>query len=90
MLKNLPASAGDLGSIPQLGRSAAEGKGSPLQYSGLENSVDCKVHGVTKNRTQLSDLHLHFHCGSDEIRSESAQDSACHMVHVQSTAAVTT
>ena len=29
-----------------------------LQYSGLENSTDCRVHGVTKNRTQLSDFHF--------------------------------
>ena len=33
--------AGDLGSIPGLGRSPGEGKGNPLQYSGLENSMDC-------------------------------------------------
>ena len=37
---------GDLGSIPGLGRSPREGKGYPLQYSGLENSMDCIVHGV--------------------------------------------
>ena len=37
-----------------------EGKGSPLQYSGLENSIDWKVHGVTKSRTRLSDFHFHF------------------------------
>ena len=43
--------AGDLGLIPGLGRSAGEGKGYPLQYSGLENSMDCIVHGVTKSRT---------------------------------------
>ena len=42
-------SAGDLGSSPGLGRSPGEGKGYPLQYSGLENSVDCIVHGVTKS-----------------------------------------
>ena len=41
----------DLGSIPGLGRSPAEGKGYPLQYSGLENSMDCIVHGVAKSRT---------------------------------------
>ena len=35
-----------------------EGKGYPLQYSGLENSMDCIVHGVTKGRTQLSDFHF--------------------------------
>ena len=40
---------GDLGLIPGLGRSP--GKGDPLQYSGLENSLDCIVHGVAKNRT---------------------------------------
>ena len=43
--------AGDLGSIPGLGRSSGEGKGYPLQYSGLENSMDCIVHGVTKSWT---------------------------------------
>ena len=53
--------AGNLGSIPGLGRSPAEGKGYPLQYSGLENSMDCIVHGVTKSQTQLSDFHFHFH-----------------------------
>ena len=37
---------GDLGLIPGLGRSPGEGKGYPLQYSGLENSMDCIVHGV--------------------------------------------
>ena len=45
-------------SIPGLGRFPGEGKGYPLQYSGLENSMDCKVHGVTKSRTQLSNFHL--------------------------------
>ena len=47
---------GDLGSIPGLGRSPGEGKGYPLQYSGLDNSMDCIVHGVTKSQTQLSDF----------------------------------
>ena len=47
----------DLGSIPWLGRSLEEGKGYPLQYSSLENPMDCVVHGVTKSRTQLSDFH---------------------------------
>ena len=49
-------SAGDLGSIPGSGRSPGEGKGYPLQYSGLENSMNCIAHGVTKSWTQLSDL----------------------------------
>ena len=41
--------AGDLGSIPGLGRSPGEGNGYPLQYSGLENSMDFIVHGVAKS-----------------------------------------
>ena len=40
---------GDLGSIPGSGRSPGDGKGYPLQYSGLENPMDCIVHGVTKS-----------------------------------------
>ena len=43
--------AGDLGSVPELGKSPGEGKGYPLQYSGIENSMDCIVHGVAKNHT---------------------------------------
>ena len=43
--------AGDLGLIPVLGRSPGEGKSYPLQYSGLENSMDCIVHGVAKSQT---------------------------------------
>ena len=54
-------SAGNLGSIPGLRRSHGEGKGYPFQYSGLENSMNCIVHGVTKSQTQLSDFHFHFH-----------------------------
>ena len=42
---------GDLGSIPGLGRSPIEGIGYPLQYSGLENPMDCKVYRVAKNWT---------------------------------------
>ena len=38
------------------GRSAGEGKGYPLQYSGLENSVHCIVHRVAKSQTQLSNF----------------------------------
>ena len=41
--------AGELSSILGLGRSPEEGKGYPLQYSGLENSMDCIVHGVSKS-----------------------------------------
>ena len=50
--------AGDLGSIPGLGRSPGEGNGHPLQYSGLENFMDCIVHGVAKSWTQLGDFHF--------------------------------
>ena len=53
--KGSACNAGDLGSIPGLGRSPGEGKGYPLLYSGLENSMDCMVHGVAKSWTRLSD-----------------------------------
>ena len=48
---------GDLGSIPGLKRSPGEGKGYPLQYSGLETYMDRIVHGVTKSRTRLSNFY---------------------------------
>ena len=54
-VKNPSHNVGDLGFIPGLGRCPGEGKGYPLQYSGLENSVDCTVHGVAKSCTRLSD-----------------------------------
>jgi len=57
--KEYACNLGDLGSIPGLGRSPGEGKGYPLQYSGLENSMDFIVHGVAKSWTQLSDFHFH-------------------------------
>ena len=47
--KECACNAGDPSSIPGLGRSPGEGKGYPLQYSGLENSMDCIVHGVTES-----------------------------------------
>ena len=52
--------AGDVSSIPELGRSPGEGNGNALQYSYLENSMDrgawqATVHGVAKSKTQLSD-----------------------------------
>ena len=49
---------GDLGSIPRLGRSPEEGKGYPLQYSGLENFMGSIVYGFSKSQTRLS--HFHF------------------------------
>ena len=45
--------------IPRLGRSPGEGNSYPLQFSGLENSMDCVVHGVTKSWTRLSNSHFH-------------------------------
>ena len=54
LVKNLPA----VRETPGLGRSPGEGKGYPLQYSGLENFMDCIVHGVAKSQTGLSDFHL--------------------------------
>ena len=50
-------SAGDLDSIPGLGRSPGEEIGYPLQYCGLESSIDCIVQGVAKSWTRLSDFH---------------------------------
>ena len=57
--KESACSAGDLGLTPRLGRSPGEGKGYPLQYSGLENSMDCRVHGVTKSWKWLNNFHLY-------------------------------
>ena len=59
--KNLPANAGDLGSIPGSGSSPGEGNDNPLQYSCLENPVDrggwwAAVHGVAQSRTRLTRL----------------------------------
>ena len=59
--KESACNAGDPGLIPGLGRSPGEGKGYPLQYSSLESSMDCIVHGVAKNRSGLSGFHFHFH-----------------------------
>ena len=56
--KESTCNAGDLGSVPELGRSPGEGKGYPLQYSGWENSMDCIVQGVAKSRTRLNDFHF--------------------------------
>ena len=60
--KESACNEGDLGSIPGLGRCPGEGNGYPLQDSGLENSTDCKIHGVGKNWTRLSS----FQCETSE------------------------
>ena len=56
--KESACNAGDLGLIPGLGRSPGEGKVYTLQYSGLEYSMHCIVHWVSKSRTRLSDCHF--------------------------------
>ena len=56
--KESSCNAGDLGLIPGLGRSPREGKGYPLLYSGLENSMDCIAHGIPKSWAQLSNFHI--------------------------------
>ena len=56
--KESACSEGNLGSIPGLGRSPGEGNIYPLQYSGLENSMDCMLPGVAKSQIQLSDFHF--------------------------------
>ena len=67
MVKNPPASEGDVrdvGSISEWGRSPGGGHGNPLQYSGLENTMDrgawrATVHRVAKSWTQLKRLSMH-------------------------------
>ena len=56
--KESTCNVGDLGSNPGLGKTPGKGEGYPLQYSGLENSMDCAVHGVTKSQTRLSNFHF--------------------------------
>ena len=60
--KKSACNVGDLGSIPEMVRCPGEEKCYPLQYSGLENSKDCIVHGVTKSQTRLSDFDFDFDC----------------------------
>ena len=57
--KESTCDSGDLGSILGLGISPGEGNGHPCQYSGLENSMDCIVHGFSKSWTQLNDFLFH-------------------------------
>ena len=58
--KESARNVGDLGLIPGLERSPGEGKGYPCQYSGLENSMDCIIHGIPKSWTWLRDFHFTF------------------------------
>ena len=77
--KESACNAGDLGSIPGLGRSPGEGDGTPLQYSCLENPMDggawwAAVHGVPKSQTRLSDFTFtfHFHVLEKEMATHSS------------------
>ena len=77
VVKNLPVNsgaAGDLSSIPGLGRSPGKGNGNPLQCSCLENPMDrgawrATVYGVAKSRTRLSNWALmhHHHCSLERL-----------------------
>ena len=58
--KESACNLGDLGLIPGLERSPGKGNSYPLQYSGLENSMDCIVHGVANSQTQLSDFRFYI------------------------------
>ena len=70
--KESACNVGDLGSIPGLERSLGERKGYALQYSGLENSMDCIVHGVSRSRTRLSDFHVTYSAlaRGDDLKEE--------------------
>ena len=58
--KESASNSRDLDLISGLGKPPGAGNSYPLQFSGLENSMNCIVHGVAKSRTQLSDFHFHF------------------------------
>ena len=80
---------GDLGSAPGFGRSPGEGKGYALQYSGLKNSMDCRVHGVTESQPQLSDFHFHLSINYSRMKrlgqsGNNAQLWMCMVVKVKS------
>ena len=69
VVKNQPANAGDIrsaSSVPGWGRSPGGGNSYPLQYSGLENSIDCNSPQGPKSRIQLSDFHFHFQIPGSE------------------------
>ena len=63
LVKESACNVGGLGLITGLGRSPGEGKGSPLQCSGLEKSMDWVVHGVTKCQTQVREFHFNLEDG---------------------------
>ena len=72
--------AGDLGSVPGLGRFPGEGKGYPPQYSGLENSMTVLSMGL-KSQTRLSDFHFTWQCNRNEV---TVQGGVVGLFHVTS------
>ena len=75
--KESACNAGGLGLIPGLGRSPGEGKVSLLQYSGLENSMDCIGHGVAESQTQLNDFHFPLVRRKTFLRTQRWEDAWC-------------
>ena len=69
---------GDSGSVPGFGRCPGEAKCYPLQYSGLENSMDCIVHGVTKSQTWRSDFHFHILHSAYKLNKQSGNIQPWH------------
>ena len=70
LVKNPPPMQ-ETGSIPGLGRSSGEGKGYPLQYSGLENSMVCVAHGVAESdATERLSSHLQDLSSRLEVKPE--------------------
>ena len=75
--KESTCNGGDLGSVPDLGRSPGEGNGYLLQYSGLESYMDCIFHGVAKSWTQLSGFHFHIFMSFSGLTSSTWKDYLC-------------
>ena len=65
--KETVCNVGDLDLIPGLRRSPGKGKGYPLQYSGLENSMDCIIQRVAKSRTQMSNFHFTYYSSTRKL-----------------------
>ena len=83
VVKNLPANAGDVSSIPEPERSPRGGHGNPLQYSCLENPMDrgpwwATVGGVAQSQTQLKSLSTHTHTHVCVYVGESTYDFVCY------------
>ena len=66
-----------MGSVPGLGRSSGEGNGYLVQYSGLENYMDCIVHGVTESWTQLSNFYFEIFVSFSGLNSSTWKDYLC-------------